>query len=278
MKQRSIPLAGVIGAPIAHSRSPALHGHWLKTLGIKGYYVPLHIEADDLRPALSAMPAMGFVGANVTIPHKEAALKIADGVTARAATIGAANTLIFREDRTILADNTDGVGFIENLRENAPGWQADDGPVTVIGAGGAARAVLAVLLENGATEIRLLNRTRARAEHLAADLSDRIRVVDWDRPAAALDGAATLVNASALGMTGQPPLDLALEGLRPDAVVTDLVYTPLETAFLATARAGGHRVVDGLGMLIHQAIPGFEAWFGQRPRADAAARDAVLGS
>jgi shikimate dehydrogenase len=271
-----IPLAGVIGSPIAHSRSPALHGYWLKRYGLKGHYVPLDIAQVDLREALRMMPKMGFVGCNVTIPHKEAILQIADVVTDRAALIGAANTLIFRKDGKIHADNTDGAGFIANLRQNGPHWKPASGPAVVFGAGGAARAVIAALLEVGVPEIRLTNRTRARAEAIKADFGAKITVQEWVQAPAMLHGAATVVNTTALGMTGKSDFNVPLDNLPTTALVTDIVYTPLMTQFLIDAQERGCTVVDGLGMLLHQAAPGFERWFGQRPEVDDATRAAVL--
>jgi shikimate dehydrogenase len=273
-----IPLAGVIGAPIAHSRSPALHGYWLRRYGIRGHYIPLEVAQADLREALQMLPRLGFVGLNVTIPHKETVLALADIVTDRAALIGAANTLIFRKDGKIFADNTDGAGFIANLRQEAPQWQPTAGPAVLFGAGGAARAVIAALIEVGAPEIRVANRTRARAEALRSDFGAKVMVHDWVQSANMLDDAATVVNTTALGMVGKPEFHLPLDALNPQALVTDLVYTPLRTAFLQEAAAAGCTVVDGLGMLLHQAAPGFERWFGQRPEVDAATRAAVLGS
>ena len=275
MSAHRIPLAGVIGAPVAHSRSPRLFAHWLSELGIEGHYVPLHVEPKDFEQAVRALPLMGFRGANVTLPHKIAALGIADHVSDRAQRIGAANTLTFREDG-IHADNTDGHGFISNLRQGAPDWRASDGPAVVLGAGGAARAVLDAMIEAGTPEIRLANRTRARAEALAEAFGPKIRVIDWAETATALDGAATVVNTTSLGMQGADPFDLDLSALPASALATDIVYTPLETPMLIAARARGCRTVDGLGMLLHQAVPGFERWFGASPRVTAATREAVL--
>jgi shikimate dehydrogenase len=272
----SIPLAGVIGAPIGHSRSPILHGHWLKTLGIRGHYIPMEIAQADLEQTIRAMPKMGFVGINVTIPHKEKALGIADLVTDRAALIGAANTIIFRKDGKIHADNTDGYGFVENLRTGAPGWQPSAGRAAVFGAGGAARAVIASLIEVGVPEIRLANRTKTRAEVLHGEFGSKIRVYDWVQAGNMLDGALTVINTTSLGMDGKPEFRVPLDALSPRAVVNDLVYTPLETALLRHARANGCTVVDGLGMLLHQAVPGFERWFGIRPQVDDALRRVVM--
>ncbi len=271
-----IPLAGVIGHPIAHSRSPALHGYWLRRYGIKGHYVPMDVAPLDLRQVLELLPKLGFVGINVTIPHKEAILQIADIVTDRAALIGAANTLIFRKDGRIHADNTDGSGFMANLRQRAPGWQPAAGPAAVFGAGGAARAVIAALLEVGVPEIRIANRTRPRAEAMRADFGAKLKVFDWVQAPNMLEGAATVVNTTSLGMVGKPEFRVPLDALEPTAVVTDLVYNPLKTPLLLQAEALGCTVVDGLGMLLHQAAPGFERWFGQRPEVDEATRNAVL--
>jgi shikimate dehydrogenase len=276
MSDVKIPLAGVIGSPVAHSKSPALHGAWLKRYGIAGHYVPLDIAQGDLAEALQLLPKMGFVGVNVTIPHKETVLALADIVTDRASLIGAANTLIFRKDGKIHADNTDGYGFIENLRVGAPGWNPPAGPAAVIGAGGAARAVLASLLDVGVNEIRIANRTRARAEALQAEFGNRIKVFDWVQAGNMMEGAATVVNTSSLGMVGKAEFRVPLDGLEPGAVVTDLVYAPLRTTFLQKAEQMGCVTVDGLGMLLHQAVPGFERWFGLRPEVDDELRQLVL--
>ncbi|NDW54379.1 shikimate dehydrogenase [Aliiroseovarius sp. PrR006] len=276
MSDTRIPLAGVIGNPIEHSLSPRLHGHWLRTMGIAGHYIPMRVEQDDLETVIRTLPKAGFVGLNVTIPHKEAVLKLADIVTDRAALIGAANTLIFREDGKIHADNTDGYGFTQNLRQSAPDWAPETGPAAVFGAGGAARAILASLIELGVPEIRLSNRTRARADALRAEFGARIVVYDWVQAGNMLDDAVTVVNTSSLGMTGKPEFRVPLDGLKPGAVVNDLVYSPLKTDFLQQAEDAGCHVVDGLGMLLHQAVPGFERWFGTRPIVDYALRHAVL--
>lgn len=273
-----IPLVAVIGHPIAHSRSPALHSHWLKRYGIKGHYIPIDIAPVDLHRLIRTLPELGFVGANVTIPHKEAILQIADVVTDRAALIGAANTLIFRKDGKIHADNTDGSGFIANLRQNAPNWAPATGPALVLGAGGAARAVLAALIEVGVPEIRVTNRTRARADALRSDFGAKIHVHEWVQAPALMEDAVTVINTTSLGMIGKPELRIPLDRLNPHALVNDLVYTPLKTQFLIEAESRGAKVVDGLGMLLHQAAPGFERWFGVRPEVDEAARQAVLAA
>ncbi|MGL4237542.1 shikimate dehydrogenase [Tabrizicola sp.] len=271
-----IPLAGVIGHPIAHSRSPALHNYWLKRYGLKGHYIPIDIAPVELPELIRSLPRLGFVGLNVTIPHKEAILQIADIVTDRAALIGAANTLIFRKDGKIHADNTDGSGFIANLRQHAPQWAPASGPAVVLGAGGAARAVVAALIEVGVPEIRLANRTRPRADAIRSDFGAKINVHEWVQAGNLLDDAVTVINTTSLGMTGKPDFRVPLDNLNPKALVNDLVYTPLRTQFLIEAEAHGATVVDGLGMLLHQAAPGFERWFGTRPDVDDATRQAVL--
>lgn len=273
-----IPLAGVIGHPIAHSRSPALHGFWLLRYGVKGHYIPMDVAPADLETTLRHLPKIGFVGLNVTLPHKEAILKIADVISDRAALIGAANTLIFRKDGKIHADNTDGAGFVANLRQNAPHWVPAAGPAAVFGAGGAARAVVAALIEVGVPEIRISNRSRPRAEALRADFGAKLVVYDWVQAANMLEGAATVINTTSLGMAGKPEFRVPLDALEPGAVVNDLVYNPLKTAFLAEAEQRGATIVDGLGMLLHQAAPGFERWFGPTPAVDEATRQAVLSA
>ena len=277
MSEHRIPLAGVIGDPIEHSLSPRLHGYWLKTMGLPGHYIPMRVSVDNLEQVIRTLPKAGFVGCNVTIPHKEAALKMADLVTDRAALMGAANTLIFRNDGQIHADNTDGYGFIENLRQGAPSWDPKAGPAAILGAGGAARAIIASLLEIGVPEIYLSNRTRTRADGLRSEFGTRIHVIDWVQAGNMIDEAVTVVNTTSLGMVGKPELRVPLDGLKPGQVVTDLVYTPLQTQFLQAANAAGGTTVDGLGMLLHQAAPGFERWFGQRPVVDDGLRRAVLG-
>ena len=276
MSHDRIPLAGVIGSPVAHSRSPQLHTHWLKTLGIPGFYIPMDVANADLEVVLRTLPKMGFRGVNITVPHKERALELADLVTDRATIIGAANTLVFREDGKIQADNTDGYGFIENLRQAAPDWKPESGPAAVLGAGGAARAVIAALLDVGVPEILLSNRTRPRAEGLQQQFGRRVTVIDWVQAGNMLEEAGTVVNTTSLGMVGSPPLRVPLDGLRKGAVVTDLVYAPLQTRLLMEAEKAGCVAVDGLGMLIHQAVPAFERWFGTRPEVDAATRAAAL--
>jgi shikimate dehydrogenase len=258
-------LAGVMGWPIMHSRSPKLHNYWLGAYGLAGTYVPLAVKADGLRAALRALPALGFSGCNLTIPHKEAALAIVDKVDPVARCIGAVNTVIVAPDGSLEGQNTDAFGYIENVREAQPAWRADAGPIAVIGAGGGARAVLVALIDAGAREIRLVNRTAARGETLARELGGPIKSLGWDKRNAALAGAAMLVNTTNQGMVGEPPLDLKLDALPASALVSDIVYIPRETPLLAAARKRGNPTVTGLGMLLHQARPAFQAWFGIMP-------------
>ena len=269
-------LAGIMGWPVDHSRSPQLHGHWLGQYGVDGAYVPLPVEPRNLADALRALPKLGFAGVNLTVPHKETALQVVDIADERARRIGAVNTVVIDADRGLIGTNTDAFGFIENLRIGAPKWRAETGPALLIGAGGAARAVCVALLDAGVGEVRIANRTEARAHAVAEALGGNVRPFPWPERQQAAAGAALLVNTTTLGMDGQPPLDFDLVGLPAAAVVTDIVYTLLETPLLAAARARGHVVVDGLGMLLHQARPGFEAWFGIAPTVTAELREAVL--
>ncbi|WP_044563673.1 shikimate dehydrogenase [Azospirillum sp. B4] len=274
-------VAGVMGWPVGHSRSPRLHGHWLAEYGIDGAYVPLAVPPDRIEQALRALPALGLVGCNVTVPHKEAAFRTVDQVDETARRMGAVNTVIVQADGTLEGRNTDGFGFIENLRAGAPGWTAARGPAVIVGAGGAARSLVVALADAGVPEIRLVNRTRTRAQELVDDLRDGIAcpitAVAWEQRADSLAGAHLLANATTQGMTGHPPLDLGLAALPADAVVTDIVYTPVETPLLAAAKARDHVTVDGRGMLLHQGRPGFEAWFGRAPTVTDALYAAVFG-
>ena len=270
------PLAGVVGWPVSHSRSPVLHGHWLKRYGLPGHYIHIGLKPQDFETGIRSMPRLGFKGVNLTLPYKESILSIADSISDRAALIGAANTVVFREDGAISVDNTDGYGFIESVRAAVPDWQANAGPVVVLGAGGAARAVVSALLTAGAPEIRIANRTRQRAEILREQFGAKTQPVDWNRASDVLADAAMVVNTTSLGMVGKPPLPVTLERADSSTIAVDIVYTPLTTDFLAMAASRGMRTVDGLGMLLHQAVPGFESWFGVRPEVDEALRQAVL--
>ncbi len=260
-------LAGIMGWPVAHSRSPLLHGYWIKELGLSGAYVYLPVRPERLADALKGLAALGFAGCNVTIPHKEAAMRLVDRVDPLAKRIGAINTIVVGEDGSLSGSNTDAFGFVEALKEAKPDWRADAGPAAVMGAGGGARAVVASLAERGAKEIRVANRTFARAQMLAADFGAPVRAIPWDQRHDALDGASLLVNTTSQGMKGQSPLDLSLSRLPRSALVCDIVYIPLETPLLAAARQRGNSAVNGVGMLIHQARAAFNAWFDVLPEA-----------
>ncbi|MBV8538633.1 MAG: shikimate dehydrogenase [Alphaproteobacteria bacterium] len=268
-------LAGVMGWPIMHSRSPLLHNYWLEKHGLIGRYVPLAIKVERLKPALRALPALGFSGCNLTIPHKIEALTIVDEVHEAARRIGAVNCIIVRPDDSLYGVNNDGWGYIENVVERVPGWRADAGPVVVLGAGGGARAVVVALLDRGAKEVRLVNRTPARATAMKQQIGGAIEVVEWPGRHKALQGAAMLVNTTSQGMVGQPALDISLDQLPKAALVSDIVYTPLETPLLAAARRRGNPTVDGLGMLLHQARPAFKAWFGVLPEVTSELRQKI---
>jgi shikimate dehydrogenase len=258
-------LAGVMGWPVMHSRSPMLHNYWLRQHSLVGAYLPLAIEADGLRAALRALPALGFAGTNLTIPHKEAAMAIVDEIDPIAKRIGAVNCVRVRKDGSLSACNYDALGYVESVLEAKPDWRADAGPVVVLGAGGASRAILVALAERGAREIRLLNRTPERAAALAAEFGAPIRALPWGERNNALEGAAMLIQTTSQGMVGQPALDLDVSRLPAHALVSDIVYVPLKTPLLAAAEARGLTAVGGLGMLLHQARFAFRDWFGILP-------------
>ena len=276
--------AGVMGWPVAHSLSPVLHGHWLKRYGIDGSYEAFPVRPEDLAEAISGLRRDGLRGTNLTVPHKEVAMALADNVDETAQRIGAVNTLFMTPDGTLNATNTDAYGLIENIRAAAP--DALEGrfggkPVVILGAGGAARAAVVGLADIGVSEIRIVNRTVARAESLAGIVSDQdvvVRALDWEKRDEALAGAGLLVNTTTLGMEGQAPLHINLDSLSEAAVVNDIVYAPLETELLSAARARGNPAVDGLGMLLHQARAGFREWFGVDPEVDDDLRNAVLAA
>lgn len=267
--------ACVIGWPIAHSRSPLIHGRWLKELGLDGSYSAQAVRPEDLERFIALMPERGFVGGNVTVPHKRAALGLVAEADAAARAIGAVNTLVWR-DNQLIGTNTDAYGFLTHLDERAPGWHDRCRTAAVLGAGGAARAVLYGLLECGVPQVRLINRTGEKAAALAGEFGNAVHAVDWKERSAALAGVDLLVNATTLGMVGSRPLDIALDDLPPKSIVYDLVYVPLRTQLLATAAAKGQHCVDGLGMLLHQAVPGFEAWFGKRPEVTKELRSMII--
>lgn len=268
-------VTGVAGWPIKHSRSPRIHNYWLRQYGIDGVYVPLAMPPEGAKEAIRMLPSLGIRGLNVTVPNKEEAYKAMDEVDRWAQRMKAVNTIVVR-DGILYGANTDAFGFLESLREARPGWRADVGPAVVLGAGGAARAVVAGLQDEGAPEIRILNRTPERAAAIRDEFGKPVRPMMWEQRGSALANAALLVNTTSLGMEGLPPLDIDLGKLPENAVVYDIVYVPLETPLLAAARARGNPAIDGLGMLLHQARPGFREWFGTDPTVDQALRDHVL--
>ena len=244
-------------------------------LGVATASLPLVAQAQPGQAAVRGLPALGFAGCNVTVPHKVSAMALVDEVHPVAQRIGAINTIVVQADGRLLGMNNDGVGYIQSLRDEDPSWRGDAGPALVVGAGGAARAIVVALLDEGAPEVRLTNRTRERAQALAAELGDRVKVVDWSERNAAMAGVARRVNTTTQGMHGQPALDVALDALPASALVSDAIYIPQETPLLAAARLRGHRTVNGLGMLLNQARPAFEAWFGVRPEITPALLQAV---
>jgi shikimate dehydrogenase len=268
-------LAGVMGWPVMHSRSPMIHNHLLAKHGLAGTYVPLAIKPDQLEGALRGLGPLGFAGCNVTIPHKQQALTLVGEVDQVARRIGAISCVIVRPYGSLAGTNNDCFGFIENMVQRQPGWRADAGPAVVIGAGGGARAVVYALADRGARAIRLVNRTRARAETLAREFGSPVTAIPWGDRDRALEGAALLVNTTSQGMIGQPPLELSLDLLPSTAIVADIVYTPLDTPLLAAARRRGNPTVDGLGMLLHQVRPAWKAWFGIDPEITADLRAKV---
>jgi len=269
-------IAGVFGWPVSHSLSPHLHGYWLGEHGIDGAYIPLPVPPDAFPQVVRLLPAMGMVGANVTLPHKEAALAAVDEVDELAQRIGAVNTIVVRPEGSLFGRNSDASGFISNLTAGAPDWRPEAGPAAILGAGGAARAIAVALFDAGVPELRIVNRTVSRAEAVADLVGDRSHVALWIDRARALDGAALVVNTTSLGMVGAAPLDLDLDHLPPDAVVMDTVYTPLATPLLVAARARGNLCVDGLGMLLHQGRMGFAAWYGAEPEVSQDLRDFIV--
>jgi len=258
-------LAGIMGFPVMHSRSPVLHNFWLEKHGLAGRYVPLAVKPEGLRAALRALPALGFSGCNLTIPHKVEAMAIVDRTDAPSKRIGAINCVTVEKDGSLSGANYDGYGYIESVRQAKPDWRADAGPIVVLGSGGGSRAVLVALADRGAREIRLINRTDDRATRLAGDLGGPIKSVPWEQRAAALADAAMLVNTTSQGMVGQPPLDINLDALPQQALVSDIIYIPQMTPLLTAAKARGNPTVGGLGMLLNQARPAFHGWFGVMP-------------
>ena len=269
-------LAAVLGNPISHSKSPRMHNYWLKQNELNGYYIPIKVELADFEQTIRTLMKMGFSGVNVTIPHKLLALKIADESSSIAQYIGAANTLTFTKENKIYADNTDAYGFINNIKSKYPNWNPKKGVSVVLGAGGASRAVIAALLSEGSKQIMVLNRTIEKAEVLKKDYDNKITVESWEKINEVLASSKNIINTTSLGMNDETFIPINAEAIPEKSLVSDLVYTPLETNLLKIAKNRGSKTVDGLGMLIHQGVPGFEAWFGQKPLVTEELREILI--
>ncbi len=276
MADQKFVLAGVMGWPVAHSRSPVIHNHWMAQYGLRGAYVLLPVQPENFEAAIRGLPALGFSGCNVTIPHKVNAMKMMDFVDPVAKAMGAINTIVVQLDGSLHGYNNDGFGYIQSLRDAQPDWRGDAGPALVLGAGGAARAIVLSLLNEGAPEVRLVNRTREKTQALADEFGPRVKVLDWAERNDAMAGVALLVNTTNQGMHGQPELAVSLAALPEQALVSDAIYIPLETALLKNARLRGNPVVNGLGMLLNQARPAFKAWFGVMPEITPTLRQVVI--
>ena len=269
-------LAAVLGNPISHSKSPRMHNYWLKKNKLNGYYIPIKVELADFEQTIRTLMKMGFSGVNVTIPHKLLALKIADESSIIAQYIGAANTLTFTKENKIYADNTDAYGFINNIKSKYPNWNPKKGVSVVLGAGGASRAVIAALLSEGSKQIMVLNRTIEKAEVLKKYYDNKITVECWKNINEVLASSKNIINTTSLGMNDETFIPINPEAIPEKSLVSDLVYTPLETNLLKIAKNRGSKTVDGLGMLIHQGVPGFEAWFGQKPLVTEELRELLI--
>ena len=269
-------LAAVLGNPISHSKSPRMHNYWLKQNKLNGYYIPIKVELADFEQTIRTLMKMGFSGVNVTIPHKLLALKIADESSIIAQYIGAANTLTFTKENKIYADNTDAYGFINNIKSKYPNWNPKKGVSVVLGAGGASRAVIAALLSEGSKQIMVLNRTIEKAEVLKKDYDNKITVESWENINEVLASSKNIINTTSLGMNDETFIPINPKAIPEKSLVSDLVYTPLETNLLKIAKNRGSKTVDGLGMLIHQGVPGFEAWFGQKPLVTEELREILI--
>lgn len=271
-------MAGVMGWPVAHSRSPVIHNHWIRQYGLNGSYGLFPVRPERLEAALRGLSALGMAGCNITLPHKVQAMQWVDHVDPLGQRMGAINLVVVQADGALHGFNTDGYGFIQSLRDAKPDWRADAGPIVVLGGGGAARAIVLSLIDAGASSIRLINRTRSKAQALADEFGPAMTVCDWSERHDALAGAAMLVNSTDQGMHGKTDLDLQLDALPTDALVCDAIYIPLETTLLASARARGNLTVNGLGMLLNQARPAFKAWFGVDPEVTPALREALIAT
>jgi shikimate dehydrogenase len=271
-------LAGVMGWPIAQSRSPVLHNYWIDKYKLNGRYVPLAVRPERLSDAIRGLSALGFRGCNLTMPHKQLAMTMVDSLTDTAKRIGAVNCIVIGEDGKMSGTNNDGNGYVLSVQEVAPQWKPGDGPIAILGAGGAARAIIVALLERGASEIRLINRTFEKAERFAKDFGLAIKPIPWDKRGDAIADVALLTNATNQGMTGHPPLEISLDKLSSRTLVSDLIYVPPETPFLTAAKARGNVIINGLGMLLHQARPAFQAWFGIMPEITPDLRTSIMAT
>ena len=265
MSNQKFVLTGVMGWPVAHTRSPAIHNHWIAQYSLKGAYVQLPVQPQNLEAAIRGLPALGFAGCNITVPHKVNAMQLMDTLHPAARRIAAINTVVVQADGSLMGVNNDGIGYIQSLRDAKPDWRGDVGPALVLGAGGAARAIVVALLDEGVPEVRLCNRTQDKAQALKDAFGDRVTIIPWAERNSAMAGVRLLVNTTTQGLHGQPALDVVLDDLPAEALVSDAIYIPLETPLLAAARQRGHQTVNGLGMLLNQARPAFKAWFGVMP-------------
>ena len=254
-----------MGWPVAHTRSPAIHNHWIAQYSLKGAYVQLPVQPQNLEAAIRGLPALGFAGCNITVPHKVNAMQLMDTLHPAARRIAAINTVVVQADGSLMGVNNDGIGYIQSLRDAKPDWRGDVGPALVLGAGGAARAIVVALLDEGVPEVRLCNRTQDKAQALKDAFGDRVTIIPWAERNSAMAGVRLLVNTTTQGLHGQPALDVVLDDLPAEALVSDAIYIPLETPLLAAARQRGHQTVNGLFILLNQARPAFQAWFGVSP-------------
>ena len=275
-KENSIYLAGVIGNPIAHSKSPKLHNYWLSKYKINGFYIPFSVTTEKLEASIRSLMELGFSGVNVTIPHKTNVLSFADSITDRAALIGAANTLYFSRSGKIHADNTDGYGFIQNIIDEIPEYDFYDKTALIYGAGGSARAIASALLSNGVKEVGITNRTRSKAQIISENLGAKVSVVDWRAAPDTITKVDIIINATSMGMVGQPDFSQPISRAKKTALVVDIVYNPLITELIKEAKRMKLKTVGGIGMLINQAVPGFEHWFQKKPQIDSEIRRFIV--
>ena len=276
ISENAVYLAGVIGNPIAHSKSPKLHNYWLSKYKINGFYIPFSVTNDKLETSIKSLIELGFSGVNITIPHKTSVLSFADSITDRAALIGAANTLYFSKSGKIHADNTDGYGFIQNIVDEIPDYDFYDKTALIYGAGGSARAIASALLSNGVKEVGITNRTRSKAQIISENLGAKVSVVDWRAAPDTITKVDIIINATSMGMVGQPDFSQPISRAKKTALVVDIVYNPLITGLMKEAKKLKLKTVGGIGMLINQAVPGFEHWFQKKPQVDEEIRRFII--